>query len=152
MTKFFKMKGKPYFGVIFVQRKFFLKTLAKYNCSGPPPFRCQRYKVDWAGYQTQNYSITISMQKSFSQYAQLIKSFVRYTWFESTISIRPHSFFNHPIIIKVTLSFPKFVSAWKKISSFHQFILEIQLILQSQDLKGHAHFWPTQCKNYWSNF
>ena len=36
----------------------------------------------------------------------------------------------------------------KKISSFHQFILEIQQILESQDLKGHTHFWPTQSKNY----
>ena len=63
LRPFFKIKEKPYFGVIFAQRKFFLKTLAKYNYKGPPPFRCQRYKLDWAGNQTKNYSITISMQK-----------------------------------------------------------------------------------------
>ena len=35
--KFFKIKEKLYFDIIFAQRKFFLKTLAKYNCSGPAP-------------------------------------------------------------------------------------------------------------------
>ena len=83
LTKFFKIKEKSYVGVIFAQRKFFLKILTKYNWSGPPLFTCQRYKVDWAGHQTKNYFITISMQKSFSQYAQFIKLFVRYTWFKS---------------------------------------------------------------------
>ena len=34
MTNFFKIKKKPYFGVIFVKREFSLKTLAKNNCSG----------------------------------------------------------------------------------------------------------------------
>ena len=66
-------------GVIFALRKFFLKTLFKYNGSGPPPFRCQRYKVDWTGHQNKNYSISISMHKSFNEYAEFIKSFVRYT-------------------------------------------------------------------------
>ena len=104
------------FGVIFAQRKFFLKILAKYNCSGPPPFRCQKYKVDWAGHETKNYSITISMQK----YAQFIKSFVRYTWFKSPMIYKASLIFYHahPIIIKATLSFPKFVSGWKKSAHF----------------------------------
>ena len=35
MTKFLKLTKKNYFVVIIAQREFFLKTLAKYNCSGP---------------------------------------------------------------------------------------------------------------------
>ena len=34
MTKFFILKKKPYFGVIF-PKEVFLKTLAKYNYIGP---------------------------------------------------------------------------------------------------------------------
>ena len=73
--KMFQKKGTPYLGFTFAQRKFFLKTLPKYNCSDPPLFQCQRYKIDWAGHQTKNHSITISMQKSFNQYAEFIKSY-----------------------------------------------------------------------------
>ena len=56
------------------------------------------------------------MQKSFDQFTQFIKSFVRYTWFKSamintTLPIFDHT---HPIIIKVTFSFPKPVSVYKK--------------------------------------
>ena len=47
MTKFFKIKKKPYFGVTFAQRGFFAKILAKENCSGPPAFKCKNYSVDW---------------------------------------------------------------------------------------------------------
>ena len=39
-------KKNPYFVVILAQREFFLKTLAKYNCSGPPAFKCERYRVE----------------------------------------------------------------------------------------------------------
>ena len=31
----------------------------------------------------------------------------------------------------------------QKISSIHSFILEIQQIIESHDLKGHSHIWPT---------
>ena len=48
----------------------------------------------------------------------------------------------YPKITKKTFSFPEFVSAGKNISSIHRFILEIQQILESQNLKGHLHFWP----------
>ena len=59
----------------------------------------------------------------------------------------------YPKIIKVTYSFLQFTSACKKKkSSFHQFILEIQQILKSQDLKGDTHFRPPPSKNYLSNF
>ena len=70
--KIFQNEGKllflghfrPYF-VVFAQTDFFLKNPAKYYCSGPPAFKC--------------HSITISMQKSFNQSAQFIKSFVTET-------------------------------------------------------------------------
>ena len=69
-------KKKPYFWVTFVQREFFLKTLAMYYCRDPLAFKCQRYRVDWP-----------SNQKLFHHYqhartvqsAQFIKSFVRDT-------------------------------------------------------------------------
>ena len=35
-------------------------VLNKYNCSGPPALKCQRYRVYC---QIKNYSFTISMQK-----------------------------------------------------------------------------------------
>ena len=40
----------------------------------------------------------------------------------------------------------------QKISSFHQFILEIQPILESCNLTGHTHFWPCLSKNFLINF
>ena len=109
---------KPYFGVIFVQREFLLKTPAKYNCSGPPTLQRQRLTVDQQS--NQNYSITISMQKSFNQSPQFVKSFVRYTWFKSPMINKALLIFDHahPIITKVTFSFPKFISACKKSAHF----------------------------------
>ena len=53
------------------------------------------------------------MQKSFNQFAQFIKSFVRYTWFKSPM-VLPIFDYAHQIIIKLTFSFPKFVSIRKK--------------------------------------
>ena len=64
--KFFKNKGKTLFWghfwayfVVFAQTEFHLKNLAEYNCSGPPAFICQRYRVDWP-----------SKQKLFHHYQQ----------------------------------------------------------------------------------
>ena len=113
MTKFIKIKKKTYFGVIFSQTEFFLKTLAKYNYSGPQHLDIK--DPEWTGHQTKNYSITISMLKSFNQSAQFIKSFVRYTCFKSPMIYKISLIFYHahPIIIKVIFSFPKFVSACK---------------------------------------
>ena len=45
MTKFFKIKKKHYFRVMFAQRELFLKPLAMYNCRGTPAFKYQRYRV-----------------------------------------------------------------------------------------------------------
>ena len=60
------------------------------------------------------------MQKSFNQSDQCIKSFVRYTWFTSPTIFKALLIFDrtHPIIIKVTFSFHKFVSACKKLAQF----------------------------------
>ena len=46
------------------------------------------------------------MQKSFNQSAQLTKSFVTYTWFESSLIYEASPIFDHahPIFIKVTFS------------------------------------------------
>ena len=46
----------------------------------------------------------------------------------------------HPVIIKVIFRFPEFAPVCEKISSIHQFILEIQQILEPHDLKGHTCF------------
>ena len=68
---------KTYFGVIFVQRKFFLKTQTKCNYSGSSQ-HLNFKATEMIGYKTKNDFITVSMQKSFSQSAKFIKSFVRY--------------------------------------------------------------------------
>ena len=110
MTKFLKLMKKRYFAVIFAQRDFFLKTLTKCNCSGPPRIPMSKIQS-----RVEQYSITISMQKSFNQSLQFIKSFLRYTWFKSPLIYKALPIFDnvHLIIINVTFSFPKFVSACK---------------------------------------
>ena len=54
MTKFFNIKEKSYFAVIFEhillylpKGNFSLKDSPKYNCTGFLAFKCQRYRVDW---------------------------------------------------------------------------------------------------------
>ena len=60
------------------------------------------------------------MQKSFNQFGQFMKSFVRYTWFKSPMIYEALPIFDsaYPIIIKITFSFPKFVLAGKKSAHF----------------------------------
>ena len=115
-VKTFQNKGKPYFGVIFSKKELFLKPLARYNCMDPPAFECQRSRIDCP-----------SNQKLFYHYqhAKNAKSIcsvhqIRYTWFKSpTIyKVSPIFHYAHPIIIKWTFSFPKFVSACKKSANF----------------------------------
>ena len=62
-------------------------------------------KVDGVGHQTKNYSITKSIPKSFSQYAQFIKSFVRYTWFTPCVSQFFFWFFSIWLVIMTSFSF-----------------------------------------------
>ena len=68
MTKFFKIKKKTSFGVIFAQREFFLKTLAMYNCR-----HLNVKDTEQIGRQIKNYFITIIMQKPSNQSAPLVK-------------------------------------------------------------------------------
>ena len=115
MTTFRINRKTLYFVVILTQREFFLKTLVKYNCSGPSAFKCQ----------VEYYSIIIGMEKSFNQSAQFIKSFVRYTWFKSPTIFKALPIFDHthPTILKVTFSFHKFVSACKNAAQFMDLFL-----------------------------
>ena len=77
MTKIFQNKEKTLFWGHFCPKIIFLKNSGLVQLQAPPVFKCQRYRVDWLS--NKNYSITISMQKSFNQSAQFIKSFARYT-------------------------------------------------------------------------
>ena len=40
----------------------------------------------------------------------------------------------------------------QKISSIHELTLQIQQILESHELNGQTHFWPSPTKNHWNNF
>ena len=118
MAQFFKKRKKPYFGVTFVQRKF------SYDLWLCTPARVTQHlnveDTEQTGHETKNYSININMQELFNQSAQFIKLFVRYTWFKSPLIYKVSPIFDcaHPIIIKVTINFPKFVSAHKKSDDF----------------------------------
>ena len=125
MTKFYKIKKKSYFCVIFDQILYFLpkgnfglENPAKYNCSDPPVFKCQRYRVNWR--QTKNYSITISTKKPFNQSTQFPKPFARCTRLKSPMIYKALPTFSHahPRNIKLDLSFAKFVSTCKKSAHF----------------------------------
>ena len=76
--------------------------------------------IEYTGCQTKNHSITDSMQNPFSQSPPFIKLFVRYTWFNSPTIYKVLPIFHHAhlIIIHVTFSFPKFVSACQKSAHF----------------------------------
>ena len=126
MAKIFKRR-KLYFEVIFAQREFFLKTLAMYNYRGPTEFKIQSRLI----IKPKIIPFPFNMQKLFNQFAQFIKSFVSYTRFESPIIYKASPIFDYadPIIIKVTFSFPTFVSACEKSAHLiSQFILEIPFI------------------------
>ena len=68
------------------------------------------------------YLIAINMQKSFNRSAQFIKSLVRKTWFKSPRIFKALPIFHHthPIFIKVTFSFRKFVSPCKKSAQYFE--------------------------------
>ena len=89
---------------------------------------------------TKNYCITVSMQKisSIHKLSLLILG---------SHEINDHT---HPKITEITFSFPEFAPACQK--SFHQFILEIQPILESCDHTSPNYFWPCPPKNILINF
>ena len=69
-NKFLQNKEKTLLLVIFAQREFFLKTLAKHSWLNAVQLSLQHLYVkdiESIGRQTKNYSITISMQKSINQ-------------------------------------------------------------------------------------
>ena len=94
-------------------------------------------------------AITISVQKSFNQSAQFIKSFVRYTWFKSPMIFKPLLIFyhTHTIIIKVTFSFINLYPHAKNQpnSSIHSWDTAD---FRAWDLNDHILFSSPPCKNY----
>ena len=74
MIKFFKIRKKPYVGVVFVQRNFYKKLWLSRTAVVPQHLDVK--VTEQTGSQTKSYSITISMQRPFNKSAQLIKSFV----------------------------------------------------------------------------
>ena len=94
-----------------------------------------------------NYCITVSMQK-ISSIHKLIQQILGSHELNDYTHFWPGPPKNH---------WNNFLLSWicttmQKISSFHQFILEILPILESRDQTGHTHFWPCLLKNFWSTF
>ena len=94
-----------------------------------------------------NYCITVSMQKITSIH-KLIQQILGCYELNDHAHFWPGPLKNH---------WNNFLISWicttmQKISSFHQFILEIQPILESCNLTGHTHFWPRLSKNFLINF
>ena len=96
---------------------------------------------------TKNYCIKVSMQ-NISSIHKLIPQIL------GSHKLNDHAHFwpgppkNH---------WNNFLLSWicttmQKISSFHNFILEIQPILESCDQTGHTHFWPCPSRNFLINF
>ena len=75
------------------------------------------------------------------QYVDLTKNYCIRVSIEK-ISLIHNSFNIHPKIIEITFSFPGFAPACKKISSFHQLILETQSVLESCDPAAHTNAQP----------
>ena len=94
-----------------------------------------------------NYCITVSMQK-ISSIHKLIQQILGshelndYTHFWPG---PPKNHWNNFLLSCIC-------TTMQKIISFHQFILEIQPILESCDQTGHTHFWPCQSKIFLVNF
>ena len=90
---------------------------------------------------TKNYCITVSMQK-ISSIHKLIQQILGSHELNDYTHFWPGPPKNH---------WNNFLLSWicttmQKISSFHQFILEIQPVLKSCDQTGHTCFWPRLSK------
>ena len=109
MAKFLRLTKKTHFVVILAQIEFFLNILAKYDYSGPPAFKCKRYRL----------STILFHHYQHAKFIQSICS-IHYIICESHTIFKVLPIFDHthPVIIKVTLSFHKFVSACKKSAQF----------------------------------
>ena len=94
-----------------------------------------------------NYCITVSMQK-ISSIHKLIQQILGYHELNDHTHFwpgPPKNYWNNFLLSWIC-------TTMQKISSFHQFILEIQPILESRDQTGHTHFWPCQSKKFLINF
>ena len=91
---------------------------------------------------TKNYCITVSMEKSSSIH-KLIWQVLGSHELNGNAQTQKS--------LKLLLAFLN-LHQHAKISSFHQFILEIQSILESCDQTGHTHFWSRPSKTFLINF
>ena len=102
-----------------------------------------KYNVDLS----KHYSITASMQK-ISSIHKVIQQIL------GCLELNGHAHFwpcppkNHWNNFKLSW----ICTSMQKISSFHQFIIEMQLILEPHDQAGHTHFWPYPPKKCLINF
>ena len=96
---------------------------------------------------TKNYCITVSTQK-MSSIHKLIEQILG----SHELNYHAHFWPGQP-----KNPWNKFLISWicttmQKISSFHQFFLETQPILESCDQTDHTHFWPRPSKKFLINF
>ena len=91
---------------------------------------------------TKNYCITVSMEKSSSIH-KLIWQVLGSHELNGNAQTQKS--------LKLLLAFLN-LHQHAKISSFHQFILEIQSILESFNQAGHTHFWTCPPPNFFNNF
>ena len=96
---------------------------------------------------TQNYCITVSMQK-ISSIHKLIQQIL------GSHELNGHTqFWPHPPKNNWNYFYLSWIcTSMQKISSFHQLILEIQSILESCDQAGHTNLWPCPPPNFLINF
>ena len=96
---------------------------------------------------TNNYYITVSMQKVSS-----INKLIQQILASHELNNSTHCWAGPP-----KNQWNNFLLSWicttmQKISSFHQFILEIQPVLESCNQTSHTHFWPCPSKSFLINF
>ena len=120
MTKFFRINKKPYFGVTFAQRDFFLKPLTMYSCRCLTTFKSQGYRVHRSSKQKLFYHYQhAKIVQSICSIRQIIcEIHLIYEYINLSYKASPFFDYVHLIINKVTFSFPEFVSACKKSAHF----------------------------------
>ena len=94
-----------------------------------------------------NYCITVNMQKISS-----IHKLIQQIWGSHELNDHTHFRPGPPKNHWNNLLLSWICTTMQKISLFHQFILEIQLILESCDQTGHNHFSSCPSKNFLINF
>ena len=115
-----------------------------YNCS-IMTFKSQKYRVQ-----------CLSDQKLLNRSQDATNHFNSYTHsadFRVSWSKQSCSF----LTVSTKNQWNNFKLCWicisvQKISSFHQFLLDIQPILESHDQIGHTHFWPWGYNNFLIKF